>query len=49
MTKFRHKNGGVCEVLTKENILKLRKNPDYEEIKENKPITKPKKIEIAKK
>lgn len=34
MTKFKHKNGGICEVFSKLNIEKLRKNPNYKEIKE---------------
>lgn len=34
MALFKHKNGGICEVLTEENIVKLRKNTDYKEIKE---------------
>lgn len=33
MALFKHKNGGVCEVLTNENIVKLRKNSNYKEIK----------------
>ena len=32
MALFKHKDGGVCEVLTKENIAKLRKNTNYKEI-----------------
>jgi len=36
MALFKHKNGGVCEVLTIENIAKLRKNPNYQEIKPEK-------------
>lgn len=34
MALFKHKNGGICEVLTEENIVKLRKNSNYKEIKE---------------
>ncbi len=34
MALFKHKNGGICEVLTEENIVKLRKNTDYKEIKD---------------
>jgi len=44
MALFKHKNGGVCEVLTEENIMKLRKNTDYKEI-----VDKPKESKEAKK
>lgn len=40
MTKFKHKNGGICEVLTRENIDRLRKNPNYKEIAEKSKETK---------
>ncbi len=36
MVKFKHKNGGICEVETMENITKLRKDSNYKEINENK-------------
>lgn len=43
MTKFKYKNGGVCEVFSKSNIEKLRKDPNYKEIKEtSKEEQKPK-------
>lgn len=32
MAKFQHKNKGICEVFSRENIEKLRKNPNYKEI-----------------
>lgn len=40
MTKFKHKNGGTCEVSTKANIDRLRKDPNYKEILETKKETK---------
>lgn len=40
MTKFKHKNGGVCEVLTKVNIDRLRKDPNYKEILDKKKEAK---------
>ena len=36
MALFKHKNGRVCEVLTEENIVMLRKNSDYKEIVDKK-------------
>lgn len=43
MTKFKHKNGGICEVFSRINIEKLRKDPNYKEIKEtSKEEQKPK-------
>ncbi len=36
MVKFKHKNGGICEVETIENITRLRKDSNYKEISENK-------------
>ncbi len=36
MVKFKHKNGGICEVETIENIAKLRKDSNYKEMNENK-------------
>lgn len=38
--KFRHKNGGICEVETAEAIDKLKKNSEYEVIKESKSAVK---------
>lgn len=35
MALFKHKNNGVCEVLTNENIAKLRKDSNYKEIKDS--------------
>lgn len=40
MTKFKHKNGGTCEVLTKVNIDRLRKDSNYSEILDKKKETK---------
>lgn len=43
MAKFKHKDGGICEVFSRENIEKLRKNSNYKEIKEtSKEENKPK-------
>ena len=51
MALFKHKNGRVCEVLTEENIVMLRKNSDYKEIvdkKESKEAKKNKENTIVK-
>lgn len=40
MAIFKHKSGGICEVLTQSNIEKLRKNPQYKEIIDKKEKTK---------
>lgn len=40
MARFKHKSGGICEVLTRSNIEKLRKNPQYKEIIDKKEKTK---------
>lgn len=32
MAKFQHKSKGICEVFSRDNIEKLRKNPNYKEI-----------------
>lgn len=32
MAKFQHKNRGICEVFSRDNIEKLRKDPNYKEI-----------------
>ena len=34
--KFKHKNGGICEVKTADAITRLKNNSDYEEICERK-------------
>lgn len=43
MALFKHKNGRVCEVLTEENIVMLRKNSDYKEIVDKKESKETKK------
>ncbi|MCI8466979.1 MAG: hypothetical protein HFI08_02155 [Bacilli bacterium] len=43
MALFKHKNGRVCEVLTEENIVMLRKNSDYKEIVDKKESKEAKK------
>ncbi len=40
MAKFKHKSGGICEVLTQSNIEALRKNPQYKEMIDKKEKTK---------
>lgn len=40
MVKFKYKNGGICEVLTKSNIDRLRKDSNYKEIIDKKKETK---------
>lgn len=45
MAKFKHKNGGICEVFTKLNIERLRKNKNYKEIDENASKVKTKELE----
>lgn len=45
MALFKYKNGGICEVLTEENIVKLRKNSDYKEILNKKESKETKKKE----
>lgn len=37
MAKFKHKNGGIAEVLTKTNIERLRRDKNYQEMLENTP------------
>ncbi len=41
MAKFQNKkNNGICEVFSLDNIEKLRKNPNYVELKVNKKDVK---------
>lgn len=42
MAKFKHKNGGICEVFSLDNINKLKKDKNYIEISEKKPIIRAK-------
>lgn len=35
MAKFKHKNGGICEVFTELNIKRLREDKNYTEVLEN--------------
>lgn len=42
MAKFKHKNGGICEVFSLDNINKLKKDKNYTEISEKKPIIRAK-------
>ncbi|MCM1286552.1 MAG: hypothetical protein NC213_10275 [Acetobacter sp.] len=34
--KFRHKNGGVCEVRTEDAVNKMKNNPEYQVFSEAK-------------
>ena len=52
MAKFKHKNGGIAEVLSPENIRRLRRDPNYSEIgvaketpKKTKKIIEPAKVD----
>lgn len=36
MAKFKHKNGGICEVFTEHNINRLRKDKNFQEVIEKK-------------
>lgn len=38
--KFKHKNGGICEVETADAINKLKNNSEFEEIRESRPAVK---------
>lgn len=35
MAKFKHKDGGICEVFTLDNINRLERDKNYERIQEN--------------
>ncbi len=38
--KFRHKNGGICEVETVDAVNKLKNNSEFKELKESRPVEK---------
>lgn len=48
MAKFKHKNGGICEVFSLDNIEKLKKDKNYSLLDEKKgsAVTKKPKTEV---